>query len=1085
MFSDVKVTEAHNDEEAAMARQKLLEENALNAAIDRWREEDESLQKKGLNRAFQNRPLGAMMWEWYLNVKKELTEELKKINESEGKPPANQLDQDRVSYGPILRLLPVDRLAAITVITGMGILSTKSWRAGIPIAHIALKLASALQEEIRAESVKEGIHPPYWERASQGDRAKLLSKLVRKRQRPDPASNRLSESSSIKPQSSPTLATTSLAGTWTDPVRVRVGVALLSILLRVATIRVKRIDPETNEHYEHVAPAFSHAYIFRAGRNTGSIIPHASILKKLASEPVKHTLAKHLPMVVKPKEWKGFEYGGFLRYAMPVMRIKGAERAQQHYVEAAVEKGDMDQVFAGLNVLSKTAWKINRPVFDVMLEAWNSGEPIADISPADPEVNIPPEPGPLADLLERRQWLKAFKEAHNKKNGYHSERCYQNFQMELARAYLNETFYYPHNIDFRGRAYPLSPYLNHLGADNCRGLLMFAKGKELGAAGLDWLKVHLANVYGFDKASIQRRKEFTMEHLSDVMDSATRPLTGDRWWLTAENPWQCLATCIELKNALDLPDPTRFVSRLPIHQDGTCNGLQHYAALGGDTWGAKQVNLEPSDAPADIYSAVANLVREDLRNGIEKDEEWAKLLEKHITRKVVKQTVMTNVYGVTMNGAMAQVRKQLVDLLPNLPESVASTHGRLSLLVAKKVFKALSTMFSGTHKIQWWFTECAARISESLTPEQMDRIEGAVKGEDGKADGRYRIAGTSLKDDFVFTTPVIWTTPLRMPVVQPYRDAKRCVIDTRLQKVSIMSLDHTDPVNKRKQMAGFPPNFIHSLDATHMLLSALRCDELGLTFAAVHDSFWTHAVDVDVMNEVLRDAFIRIHSEDILIRLAEEFDVRYKENMYLAKVPRDTAVADKIVALRRSAKRQPGVPGGFRTSELVQERRRYRLLQSNDPKDREEGRKMVTPASIYEQALADEPIMADVPKKGQQTTKQRQTSSESTTTDTNIEQDEMVDLDDISIGSELDAMDEGVLDSVEAEGDDASQGLEAGDAGEEKPKAKGYKSVNEVRFWMRLKFPPVPERVCHRPCSARCDSVGVDDANAIVLLGKL
>lgn len=30
-------------------------------------------------------------------------------------------------------------------------------------------------------------------------------------------------------------------------------------------------------------------------------------------------------------------------------------------------------------------------------------------------------------------------------------------------------------------------------------------------------------------------------------------------------------------------------------------------------------------------------------------------------------------------------------------------------------------------------------------------------------------------------------------------------------------------VNSQKQASAFPPNFIHSLDATHMLLTALEC----------------------------------------------------------------------------------------------------------------------------------------------------------------------------------------------------------------------------------------------------------------------
>lgn len=50
-------------------------------------------------------------------------------------------------------------------------------------------------------------------------------------------------------------------------------------------------------------------------------------------------------------------------------------------------------------------------------------------------------------------------------------------------------FYFPHNMDFRGRTYPIPPHLNHLGQDLCRGLLIFAEGKPLGPSGLRWYVV--------------------------------------------------------------------------------------------------------------------------------------------------------------------------------------------------------------------------------------------------------------------------------------------------------------------------------------------------------------------------------------------------------------------------------------------------------------------------------------------------------------------------------------------------------------------------------------------------------------------
>lgn len=66
---------------------------------------------------------------------------------------------------------------------------------------------------------------------------------------------------------------------------------------------------------------------------------------------------------------------------------------------------------------------------------------------------------------------------------------------------------------------------------------------------------------------------------------------------------------MEVAAALRCPSgPSSYVCHLPIHQDGSCNGLQHYAALGRDQVGAESVNLAPADRPQDVYSSVATLV---------------------------------------------------------------------------------------------------------------------------------------------------------------------------------------------------------------------------------------------------------------------------------------------------------------------------------------------------------------------------------------------------------------------------------------------------------------------------------------------
>jgi len=53
---------------------------------------------------------------------------------------------------------------------------------------------------------------------------------------------------------------------------------------------------------------------------------------------------------------------------------------------------------------------------------------------------------------------------------------------------------------------------------------MFAEAKPLGESGLRWLKIHLANLYGYDKGNFEERVNFVTEHLDDIYDSAEKPL---------------------------------------------------------------------------------------------------------------------------------------------------------------------------------------------------------------------------------------------------------------------------------------------------------------------------------------------------------------------------------------------------------------------------------------------------------------------------------------------------------------------------------------------------------------------------------
>jgi DNA-directed RNA polymerase len=229
------------------------------------------------------------------------------------------------------------------------------------------------------------------------------------------------------------------------------------------------------------------------------------------------------------------------------MRTKDSDE-QVLYLKQSSDAGALDNIFSGLDVLGGLSWKINRKVFDVVSAVWNTGESLADIpAKADSSMTEPlnvekPEnvdTDPRAKDTYRHRLRKALQD----RRGAHSNRCDVNYKLEIGRAvslialsllpssltvpipqFLDETFYFPHNLDFRGRAYPIPPNLSHIGNDMCRGILRFAEAKPLGERGLRWLKIHLANMTGFDKASFDEREAYTMERLEEIYDSADKPL---------------------------------------------------------------------------------------------------------------------------------------------------------------------------------------------------------------------------------------------------------------------------------------------------------------------------------------------------------------------------------------------------------------------------------------------------------------------------------------------------------------------------------------------------------------------------------
>lgn len=118
--------------------------------------------------------------------------------------------------------------------------------------------------------------------------------------------------------------------------------------------------------------------------------------------------------------------------------------------------------------------------------------------------------------------------------------------------------------------------------------------------------------------------------------------------------------------------------------------------MGLDDVGAASVNLKPNDLPQDVYSVVVDQVEQERKQDAANGNKIAKILKGFVKRKVIKQTIMTTNYGVTLYGAKQQIARQLRDIDKFPKEFVAEACSYL----AEKTFFSLRELFQETRKIQ-------------------------------------------------------------------------------------------------------------------------------------------------------------------------------------------------------------------------------------------------------------------------------------------------------------------------------------------------------------------------------------------------
>ena len=583
-------------------------------------------------------------------------------------------------------------------------------------------------------------------------------------------------------------------------------------------------------------------------------------------------MMEHRPMVIPPKPWTNpFDGGYYINLKKPLQLVRMSAKD----CDALYSDVDMPNVYKAVNAIQDTAWHINNRVLEVAnaVCSWEHIPEALEMPTANPAE--PPARPIEADTDEaiQREWRQAMTHYYQEDNKRKAKRILVNCILKLANDFKDdEAIYFPHNLDFRGRVYPVT-LIHPQGNDFMKSMLEFSEGVELGKDGHTWLAFQGANMWGLDKKPIEERIAWVYENSDMIISIAEKPLDNLQW-TEADSPWEFLAFCFEWNDYLKIGGS--FKSKLAVAFDGSCSGLQHFSAMLRDEVGGEAVNLKPDDHVHDIYGIVAEKVKEllkkDMQEGtddtIEATEDGSSYLKKGtkslakewldhgVSRSVTKRPTMTLCYGASKFGFADQILEDTV--------YPALAHNPLS--------------FSKPSQ--------SARYMAGLI---WDSLKGVVVKAVEAMEWLQTASGLLAKDKNIEgkNLPTTWITPAGFPVKQKYPKVRVKRLNTVLSgsikifdttsgsteeatEGSVLRLafaEPTDEIDSRKQKQGIAPNFVHSMDASHLMLTVCACVDKGVNaFAMIHDSYGVPAGYGSIMFTTVREVFVSTYTENDVLQ---------------------------------------------------------------------------------------------------------------------------------------------------------------------------------------------------------------------------
>nr|QWO71443.1 RNA polymerase [Termitomyces sp. T8] len=587
-----------------------------------------------------------------------------------------------------------------------------------------------------------------------------------------------------------------------------------------------------------------------------------------------------------------------------------------------------------INFLNSKAFEINKETLDFIIKEWENKEDSTLFKGFNKFHTLTYEYGKVNSAIKKEIL------SHNSK--YWS---YTNV-INIALLLKDETLYFPTFFDFRGRIYPSPNYLSYQSSDLARSLLLFKdvpknidtsnqtsmetssdikykdiliqilqsdvydfnsknknmKVKDSKLKDIDYFKLYLANTFGKDKLTRINKLNWVNKNIDLIINEYENDLDTfkNNYLLNSKEPFQFLSCIITYINYIKYKKEIK----LPILFDASCSGVQHLSALTTDKKIAQLVNLLNNDSPSDFYQYCIDefikVIYSIPDNGklIELKQKFLKL---KITRKWLKNSIMTIPYNVTNIGIVEKLEKKFEKFLIAEADFNKLKNGELSLIQLIGDLKKLKSTVQNSsteynekksnkeNKHHYIFVPVIDILNnkneDTLFFTSSDLINLAKLLKTTVLSIIPPFNQLKVYFDKIINIldklglPLYWETPAGMSVSMSNRIMQSKQIKTNLLKRSkpISILIPTDQIDYKNIKTGMMPNFIHSLDASniHKLVNNLKLLDLeNINLYTIHDCFASDYKNIALIELLVKHSFIELYFKNNYLEYVHETFLR-------------------------------------------------------------------------------------------------------------------------------------------------------------------------------------------------------------------